>query len=93
MIAEERGSSLQTVDEWGIFRITEEEMSVMLAMKAKFDGKQVRLPSVPPVHECPVIVVFNEDIDSTENEALMKAQEYSLKKVWANEEDAAYDDL
>jgi len=73
--------------------LSKEEMCIMLAMKAKFDGKQVRLPSVPPVHECPVIVVFNENGDSGENEALMKAQEDSLKKVWANEEDAAYDDL
>jgi len=65
----------------------------MLAMKAKFDGKQVRLPSVPHVHECPVIVIFNEDGDSDKNEAMMKAQEDALKKVWANEEDAVYDHL
>jgi len=66
----------------------------MLAMKAKFDGKCVLLPSVPPVqHECPVIIVFNDDGHTGEKEALMKAQEDSLKKVWENDEDAVYDDL
>ena len=84
---------MQKWNEWGILGQKEQETRIMLAMKAKFDGKQVRLPSVPPVHECPVIVVFNEDGDNGDDEALMKAQESALAKVWENEEDAVYDDL
>ncbi|MFO7871472.1 MAG: hypothetical protein R6V03_08585 [Kiritimatiellia bacterium] len=66
----------------------------MLAVKAQFDGKRVLLPSMPSVHECPVIVIFEEeDGADRERESWMAAQESALSKVWMNEEDAVYDNL
>ena len=66
----------------------------MLAMKAQFDGKRVLLPTVPPVHECPVIVIFEEKNEGDrERAAWMATQESTLSKVWLNEEDAVYDNL
>ena len=67
----------------------------MRAVKARFDGKRIILPSdisgVPPGD---VIVVFH-DAESADREthAWMKAQEASFAKVWDNDEDAVYDSL
>ena len=67
----------------------------MFAVKAKFDGKQVHLPSVPGIKECPVIVIFEDDFKYPENEnnQWLKVQEDALSKVWLNDEDAVYDEL
>jgi len=67
----------------------------MLAIKARFDGKQVVLP--PDVRDVPpgdVIVVFeNVESHSRESSAWMKAQEAIFATVWDNDEDAVYDSL
>ncbi len=65
----------------------------MYAMKAKFDGRQVLLPSAPPVHECSVIVIFEEENPEREKQEWLDVQEPALSKVWLNEEDSVYDNL
>jgi len=76
----------------------------MLAMKAQFDGKRVLLPSVPSIHKCPVIIIFEDEnsesqsfstnaVHDAERDAWMLAQESALSKVWLNDEDAVYDNL
>jgi TusA-related sulfurtransferase len=67
----------------------------MLAIKARFDGKQVILPqevaNVPPGN---VIVVFeNEEPSDREIRGWMKVQEEAFANVWNNDEDAVYDTL
>jgi hypothetical protein len=64
----------------------------MLAMKGKFDGKQVILPETPALPECRVIVVFESDGDfAPDRSAWMRAQQETLASIWENEEDAIYD--
>ena len=63
----------------------------MLAIKAQFDGKQVVMPSVPSIHKCPVIVIFEDD--EQDRNAWQSVQESALSKVWENNEDAVYDTL
>ena len=76
----------------------------MLAMKAQFDGKRVLLPSVPAIHKCPVIIIFEDEntqsqslgtnvVHDPERDSWMLAQESALSKVWLNDEDAVYDNL
>jgi len=65
----------------------------MLAMKAQFDGTKVILPTIPAIHKCPVVVVFEEESVDREDDAWVKAQESALSRVWLNDEDAVYDDL
>ena len=68
----------------------------MIAVKAKFDGKQVILPAdfKPPAGQ-DVIVVFEEGglTDEQEGALWMRASEESLRKVWDNPDDAIYDTL
>ena len=65
----------------------------MLAIKARFDGKKIVLPTAtrnaPPGE---VIVVFTE-AGERENKAWLKAQEAAFRRVWENDEDAIYDTL
>ena len=67
----------------------------MYAVKAKFDGKQVHLPSVPEMKECPVIVIFEDDSSNSakEDKEWLEVQEDALSKVWLNDENAVYDEL
>lgn len=65
----------------------------MYAMKAQFDGRQVVMPSLPPVHKCSVLIIFEEEAANEEKTEWLTAQEPALSKVWLNEEDAVYDTL
>ena len=68
----------------------------MIAVKAKFDGKQVILPAdFQPPAEQDVIVVFEEGgpTDEQERALWMRASEESLQKAWDNADDAIYDKL
>ena len=65
----------------------------MYAMKAQFDGRQVVMPSVPPVHKCSVLIIFEEETVGEEKEEWLTVQEPALSKVWLNEEDSVYDTL
>ncbi len=65
----------------------------MYAMKAQFDGRKVVMPSRPPVHECSVIIIFEEKNEERETREWQDIQEGALSNVWLNEEDAVYDTL
>ena len=65
----------------------------MYAMRAQFDGRKVVMPSRPPVHECSVIIIFEEKNEERETREWQDIQEGTLSNVWLNEEDAVYDTL
>ncbi len=65
----------------------------MYAMKAQFDGRKVVMPSIPPVHECSVIIIFEEKNAELERKDWQDIQSVALSNVWLNEEDAVYDTL
>jgi hypothetical protein len=64
----------------------------MIAVNAKFDGRQIVLPDelrgVPPGK---VIVIFEEAADTEDRALWLKAQEASFAKAWDNAEDEVYD--
>lgn len=65
----------------------------MLAIRARYDGKEILVPKnaqrIPP---CDVIVLFEDD-KSGENGDWLKMQEQSLEKAWDDKEDAIYDQI
>ncbi len=65
----------------------------MYAMKATFDGCKVVMPTIPPVHKCSVIIIFEEKNADMERQDWQDIQNVSLSNVWLNEEDAVYDTL
>ena len=68
----------------------------MIAINAKFDGKQVLLPAgFQPPKQQDVIVVFGEGklSDDQEREFWMRASDELFAKVWDNPDDAIYDKL
>jgi hypothetical protein len=67
----------------------------MRAIKARFDGKAIRLPKdlrkAPPGE---VVVIFQEERpDGDDSLSWLNAQETAFAKVWENDEDAVYDSL
>ena len=63
----------------------------MLAVRTRYDGKDVRIPQAArPPGPCNVIVLFEED-ESFRDAEWLKLQEKNLAKAWDNEEDAVYD--
>ena len=69
----------------------------MIAVKAKFDGKQVILPPgfEPPAEQQDVFVLFEDPELAEDQERAMwrQASNASLRKVWDNPDDAIYDNL
>ncbi|MCI0683970.1 MAG: hypothetical protein L0Y71_17825 [Gemmataceae bacterium] len=67
----------------------------MLAIKAHFDGKTIRLPKeVQKVAPGEVVVIFeNSASGEGERASWLKAQETAFARVWDNDEDAIYDTL
>ncbi len=67
----------------------------MLAIKARFDGKEIILPpSIPDVSPGEVVVVFEAAEAGPEDiRDWMKVQESAFAKVWENDEDSVYDSL
>jgi hypothetical protein len=67
----------------------------MLAVKARYDGRRVILPT--EARRAPrgeVIVVFTDwRTREARDKAWLKAQEAAFAKVWDNGEDAIYDRL
>jgi hypothetical protein len=67
----------------------------MQAIKARFDGKTIKVPKelrkAPPGE---VLVIIQEPRpDRDESMSWLKAQETAFAKVWENDEDAVYDSL
>lgn len=68
----------------------------MIAVKAKFDGKQVVLPAdfTPPAEQDVIVLFEDEELtDEEERAGWMRLSEGSLQKVWDNPDDAIYDEL
>lgn len=67
----------------------------MLAIKARYDGRRIVLPSRrPKVRPGAVLVLFSAPGGKdAERRAWLKAQERSFAKIWDNDEDAVYDRL
>jgi hypothetical protein len=66
----------------------------MLALKAKFDGKQIILPKkAKGLNAGEVVVIFDAPEKDQIRSNWNKMQEKALAKAWENAEDAAYDDL
>jgi hypothetical protein len=64
----------------------------MIAVKAKYDGKQVIIPeNAEHFHPGPVLVIFGEE--EKEADGWLKAQEAKFSEAWDNEADAAYDNV
>ncbi|MEX2171204.1 MAG: hypothetical protein WD851_17925 [Pirellulales bacterium] len=66
----------------------------MVAIKTKFDGEKILLPDdlrgLPPQE---VILVYEVEEITLENQGWLKAQEASFAKAWDNDEDSVYDQL
>lgn len=64
----------------------------MVAIKAKFDGRQVILPDgLPNIAAGEVILIFEGAGRADEGQAWQEAQESVFAKAWDNDEDAIYD--
>ena len=67
----------------------------MLAIRARFDGRNVILPdgfAGPPPGK--VILIFeNTERQATDDRSWQEAQQAALQKVWDNDEDAVYDSM
>lgn len=65
----------------------------MFAIRARFDGKSIKLPGLlPSAQPGEVIVVFgggNEEEDTR----WLEAQQARFADVWDNDEDSIYDNL
>jgi len=73
--------------------IRQERMTEMLAIRARYDGKEVCLPrDVKGLAPCEVIVLFEENNSPSDTDWL-RLQEESLAAVWDNKEDAVYDEV
>ncbi|MBL7221870.1 MAG: hypothetical protein ISS69_17305 [Phycisphaerae bacterium] len=65
----------------------------MLAIRTRYDGKEIRLPrDVKDMAPCEVIVLFEENSSPSDADWL-RLQEESLAAVWDNKEDAVYDEV
>jgi hypothetical protein len=75
--------------------IHEPEVTAMLALKARFDGKKIVLPRAKlKAKPGMVIIIFEETSDTAkEKQVWMKTQERVFRKAWANDEDSIYDSL
>jgi TusA-related sulfurtransferase len=67
----------------------------MRAIKARFDGKTIKVPKelrkAPPGE---VLVIIQEKQAYIKDSASwLKAQETAFSKIWENDEDAVYDSL
>ena len=66
----------------------------MVAIKTQFDGEKILLPDdlrgLPPQE---VILVYEAEVNTLENQGWLKAQEASFAKAWDNDEDSVYDQL
>jgi hypothetical protein len=67
----------------------------MNAVKARFDGKKVVLPTdfKPPAPGDVIVVFESNDMADVSSDVFLKAQEESFAKVWDNTEDEVYDAL
>lgn len=69
----------------------------MIAFKAYFDGRSIippeELRAALPSEVIVVVETPLAQVDATERDLWLKAQEASLARVWENDEDAAYDNL
>ena len=66
--------------------------SKMLAIRTRFDGKEIQVPEeakgLPPGN---VIVLFEEAAYASDSD-LLKIQEQTLAKAWDDTEDSIYDE-
>jgi hypothetical protein len=66
----------------------------MLALRSKFDGKQIITPQELNGHRpCDVIIVAMDAETQHDRAAWQAMHDASLGDAWSNEEDAVYDDL
>jgi hypothetical protein len=67
----------------------------MIAVKAKFDGKQVILPQdfTPPTQVGDVIVLFEADDWNAEDSDYLRAAQDVLQKVWDNPDDEIFNSM
>lgn len=65
----------------------------MLAIRTRYDGKEIRLPrDVKGLAPCDVIVLFEQD-NSPSDADWLRLQEESLAAAWDDKEDAVYDEV
>ncbi len=67
----------------------------MQAVKARFDGKNIKFPKkLARSRPGDVVVIFQDPPAKTADATLwLKAQEAAFAAVWDNDEDAIYDSL
>ncbi len=68
----------------------------VIAVKAKFDGKNVILPEgFDPPSARQVLVVFDDEADEwdTTDREYLEAAEQALRKVWENPDDEVFNTL
>jgi len=66
----------------------------VIAVKAKFDGKQIILPEDFERPEAgDVVVLFDADDWRTDDPAYLKAAEEALAKVWDNSDDDIFNTM
>ena len=72
-----------------------EKLNGMIAVKAKFDGKQVILPQdfTPPTQVGDVIVLFEADDWNAEDSDYLRAAQDVLQKVWDNPDDEIFNSM
>jgi TusA-related sulfurtransferase len=67
----------------------------MLAIRAHFDGKTIKVPKelrkAPPGEV--LVIIQDSQPDADASVSWLKAQEAAFAKVWENDKDAVYDAL
>ncbi len=72
------------------------KLGFVIAVKAKFDGKNVILPEgFTPPSARQVLVVFDDEIDEwdTNDQDYLASAEQTLRKVWENPDDEVFNTL
>ncbi len=71
-------------------------LEIVIAVKAKFDGKNVILPEgFNPPSARQVVVVFDDETDEwdTNHQDYLASAEPALRKVWENPDDEVFNTL
>jgi hypothetical protein len=65
----------------------------MLAVKARYDGKQIILPAEFHARSPSDVIVVFENGQEGADDLMLRAQEQAFAKAWDNDEDEIYDRL
>ncbi len=66
----------------------------MLALRSQFDGRKIITPhELESARPCDVIIVVLDTLASSADATCQALQQHAIAEVWANHEDAVYDEL